>query len=107
MVNGKRAQALFLFICYNDYGDLMIDYENSKKINKKMKQHIVAYDVCIGKRSISNVAIDSSIDCSEVLEKQLVSLMNVSDYAKASLDADCTTVKSPACNNYNYLNGGL
>ena len=31
MVNGKRAQALFLFICYNDYGGLMIDYEKLRK----------------------------------------------------------------------------
>ncbi len=84
---------------------LIIDYENVKKVSLDAKKQIVAYDACIGKRSLNELTIDSSIDCSEVLEKQVVSLMNVSDYAKASLDVDCTNVKSPTCNNYNYLNG--
>ena len=38
-----------------------------------------------------------------MLEKQLVSLINVSDYASASIDPDCNSTNSLACNNYNYL----
>ena len=82
---------------------LINDYENTKKISSKAKEKIVAYDVCIGKRNSNNFTIDSSIDCSEKLEKQVLSLLNVSDYAKASIDLDCTTLNSRSCNNYNYL----
>lgn len=82
---------------------LLEDYKNTKKINTKSKQYIIAYDVCVGKRSATNYTIDSTIDCSEKLDKQLVSLLNVSDYSKASLDPDCVNLKSLSCNNYNYL----
>lgn len=82
---------------------LVEDYKNPKKINSKAKEHIVAYDACVGKRSSTNYAIDSSIDCSEKLEKQVISLLNVSDYAKASLDSNCVNLRSRSCNNYNYL----
>jgi len=84
---------------------LINDYENTKKINSKAKAQVVAYDVCIGKRASNDFTIDSSIDCSEKLEKQVISLLSVSDYAKASIDPDCTSLNSRSCNNYNYLYG--
>ena len=82
---------------------LISDYQNSKIINKKAKQHIVAYDVCVGKRSASNYSISKNIDCSSVLEKQVISLLNVSDYALASIDSDCDSTNSKSCRNYNYM----
>ena len=82
---------------------LLNDYENAKKISKNTKKHIVAYDVCIGKRSSTDYSINKTIDCSETLEKQVVSLMNVSDFAMASADPDCKTTKDRVCKNYNYL----
>lgn len=82
---------------------LLADYKNTKKINTKSKQYIMAYDVCVGKRSNLDYTIDSQIDCSEKMENQIISLLNVSDYAKASLDPDCVNLKSLSCNNYNYL----
>lgn len=82
---------------------LLEDYKNTKKISSKAKQYVMAYDVCIGKRSSTDYTIDTSLDCSEKLEKQIISLLNVSDYAKASLDPDCKDLKSFSCNNYNYL----
>lgn len=84
---------------------LLSDYSNAKKVSNEAKKQIVAYDACIGKRSNSNYLMDSSIDCSEILEKQLISLPNVTDYAKASLDKDCVDLRSRSCNNYNYLYG--
>lgn len=95
----------------NIYKDSMIkeyllnDYLNTKKISTKAKKQIVAHDACVGKRNSNNFAIDSSLDCSEKLEKQLVSLISISDYAKASLDQNCTNLRSFSCNNYNYLYG--
>lgn len=82
---------------------LLADYVNPKKINKKAREHIVAYNSCIGKRSSKDYTISKDIDCAEVLENQLVSLISVSDYASASIDPDCKSVNSMACNNYNYL----
>lgn len=82
---------------------LLNDYENAKKVSKKAKQHIVAYDVCIGKRSVNDYSISKELDCSQVLENQVISLMNVSDFAMASSDPDCNSTTSRACKNYNYL----
>lgn len=82
---------------------LISNYTNTKKFNAKSIDRIIAHDVCIGKRSINNYSIDRSIDCSEKLEKQLISLLNVSDYALASIDPDCNNVISRSCKNYNYL----
>lgn len=84
---------------------LLNDYYNTKKISTKAKEYVVAYDACIGKRNSTDLTIDSTLDCSEKLEKQVVSLINISDYAKASLDPDCSSLRSPSCNNYNYLYG--
>lgn len=82
---------------------LMNDYVNSKKISKKAKQHVVAYDVCIGKRNGTDYSINKDLDCSEILEDQVISLMNVSDFAMASADPDCNSTVSRSCKNYNYL----
>lgn len=82
---------------------LLNDYTNSKRVNKSSREHIVAYDVCVGKRGISDYSISRDIDCSEKLEKQVISLINVSDFALASLDQDCNSIESKSCNNYNYL----
>lgn len=82
---------------------LLSDYNNVKKISTDAKKHVVAYDSCIGKRSSTDYSINKKIDCSDVLEKQVISLINVSDYAMASTDPDCNSIKSRACKNYNYL----
>lgn len=84
---------------------LLEDYKNTKKINTKAKEHIVAYDTCVGKRNNTDYSINNSTDCSEKLEKQVISLLNISDYAQASLDVNCVNLRSRSCNNYNYLYG--
>lgn len=68
-----------------------------------LKKHFVAYDLCIGKRYLDNDLIDYSEDCSVVLPKQHIGLMNVADFAMASYDPDCTYIGTGACQNYNYL----
>lgn len=84
---------------------LLNDYDNVKKISIDAKPYIVAYNACIGRRSANDYSIDSAKDCAEVLEKQVISLLSISDYAKASLDSDCVGLNSLSCNNYNYLHG--
>ena len=82
---------------------LLGDYNNQKKITKRAKQKMMAYDVCIGKRSSDDKRISKELDCSAILEDQIVSLMNSSDFAIASTDADCNSTVSRSCRNYNYL----
>lgn len=84
---------------------LIADYENTNKISTKAKKHIVAQDVCIGKRSLKDTSFDSEAECSEILNNQIISLLNVSDYSKVSLDPDCNSLVARSCNNYNYLYG--
>lgn len=83
--------------------NLINDYKNEKKISKDAKKKIVAYNVCIGKRKNTDFTISKELDCSEVLENQVISLISISDYALASLDTECKTTVSNSCNNYNYL----
>ena len=83
---------------------LISDYENSKVISKKLKPYIVAYDTCTGKRASDDYTISRDIDCSSKVGKQLISLLNVSDFALASTDPECVSTISKSCRNYNYLN---
>jgi len=74
-------------------------------IPKNSKKYLIAYDVCIGKRSNLDLSINKDLDCTEKMEKQIFSLINISDYAMASLDPNCINLRSRSCNNYNYLRG--
>ena len=102
-VDTNRYSGKNIYKDSNILTELNDDYENDKKISEKAKQHIVAYDACIGKRSALDYTISKEIDCSEKIEKQVVSMLNISDYAMASLDSDCVDLRSRSCGNYNYL----
>lgn len=82
---------------------LLTEYNDTKIISNDAKKHMVAKDICIDSRAINDVSINVEIPCTNVLEKQVVSLVDVTDYANASLDAECTGIDSLSCNNYNYL----
>lgn len=85
--------------------NLIAYYKDSKKISKEAKQHIVSNNVCIGARDAQNISISMESECSEILENQVVSLMNVIDYSNASLDPECDSIVSKSCRNYNYMKG--
>lgn len=87
------------------FKNLIEYYNDNKKISKEAKQHIVANDVCIGARDVQDISISTENECSEVLENQVISLMGVTDYAKASLDPECDSIVSKSCRNYNYMKG--
>lgn len=78
-------------------------YNDPKKISESAKEHIISKDVCIGARDINNLSINDTSECSSLLENQVVSLLNVGDFASASLDADCKDITSKSCRNYNYM----
>ena len=76
---------------------------NSNYFSNSELEKMVPHDVCIGKRSLSNGTIDTSIDCQTVDPNQKVSLISVSDYARASIDPNCRTIFDNSCVNYNYF----
>ena len=86
---------------------LLDDYNNRKKISLQAREHVVAHDVCIGKRSSTDFSISLDSDCQELITNQLISIPNVSDFAMASLDPNCNSIISKSCKNYNYLSGVL
>lgn len=82
---------------------LINDYNDTKKISSSAKKHIVSYNVCTDSRDYNNSSITYDKTCSNVLENQVISLIDVEDFAKASLDPECTGIYSKTCRNYNYL----
>ena len=72
-------------------------------LSKSDKSKIVAHSACIGKRTISSVSSDNSIECSQLYENQKYSLLTLSDFMMASIDPNCKTAETKSCKNYNYL----
>lgn len=78
-------------------------YDNKDKFSAESKKIITAHDVCIGKRNENNFAFDTKQECSEVIENQFLSLIDVIDASRASVDENCKNINSPSCINYNYF----
>lgn len=81
---------------------LSIAYK-SEFFTDEERSYIIPHDVCIGKRSLSDVSIDSTAECSDIYPNQNVSLITVSDYMRASVDLNCSSTESESCSNYNYF----
>ena len=65
---------------------------------------LAKHSVCIGKVNLNNSTIDV---CSNILDNQMVSIINLSDYMNASLDELCSTANTKNCQNYNFLNDNI
>ena len=90
----------------NDYSDSnLIDKLSDlyKKMSDNNKKHIVAYSVCAGNRSEKYYNIDTINECSNRVDGQYLSVLNLYDFARASYDPECNSYNSPSCRNYNYL----
>lgn len=90
----------------NDYYKSVVRSELNKYFNilpETLKEKIVARDLCVGTRSLTDTNKDGSVECSKVLENQYIALLNTHDYMNASLDENCKTIKDKSCSNYNYL----
>lgn len=77
---------------YTDYSELLRSY-------------IVKHDWCIEKRNIEDYDIHAA-QCSEISNNYL-GMINTLDYARISLDTNCTDIRGGSCNNYNYLSNML
>lgn len=84
--------------------DYIDDLSNGTEIlNDSKKAYIRPHDICIGKRSIYDSNLDYSIECSEVINNQMFSLIQVNEYLIPSLDLSCSLISDRQCTNYNYL----
>ncbi|MBR6690841.1 MAG: hypothetical protein IKL65_05865 [Bacilli bacterium] len=81
---------------------LIENYSNNKIISENARKHIVSKDVCVDSRSLEDGSI-GNYDCTNKLANQVISLIDINDFARASLDVDCTSIYSRSCRNYNYL----
>lgn len=69
------------------------------------KAKTTTYNVCSGKRGLTETGVEQAIECQQQEQNQKVGLISAIDYMNASVDPACTTVGSKNCQNYNYLNG--
>jgi hypothetical protein len=67
------------------------------------REKIVKHDLCVGKRSLNDGSIDGKAECSVLEKDQYVGLLQVNEYARASLDTKCTSALNAECQNYNYI----
>lgn len=85
-------------------------YKSNEKdeifLSKEDKTKLLSYNVCAGKRSLTDQGTENTTECSSVVQDQKVGLLTASDYMAASVDEGCITTGSPSCQNYNYLTSG-
>lgn len=67
------------------------------------KMYAAVRSWCVGKRSETNVEINSNEECEELSEEMMYGLPLITDSIAASLDSDCHTIEDESCDNYNYF----
>lgn len=87
------------------YDQLQVLYkqEDNPWLSAKGKNNLVGFPLCIGKRDIQDANNSNQLECSDILENQMIGLLSVSDYINASIDDNCHIPTDKACQNYNYL----
>lgn len=97
---------------FNDYrisrikeflDDLYSSKNDIKILSKNDKEKLASFNLCIGKRNATETNNTNAIECSDVLENQMIGLLTASDYMNASLDTNCKATTDKSCQNYNYL----
>lgn len=84
--------------------ETMMSLENNDLfVSEDSKANLAYRNICIGKRSIDNLALDNKEECEMTVSNQLFGLPYTSDYLSASIDDNCHTIKDASCKNYNYL----
>ena len=77
--------------------------ENEAILSDEDRSKTLAFNQCIGKRSINDNTKDNSVECATTMDNQKIGLLTAADYMNASIDANCNTITSYSCQNYNYL----
>ena len=98
--NDYRISRIYEYLdnLYNN--KLNIDFS---LLSNNDKTKLTPFNLCIGKRNPTDTTNNNSLECSDVLENQMIGLLTASDYLNASLDANCRATTDKSCQNYNYL----
>ncbi len=83
--------------------DSLENYFKSDNFTDDDRGLIVPMSLCIGKRNANATVNDGSIECSKVIEKQPLGLLQLNEYFLASLEQNCNNIYNYQCKNYNYL----
>ena len=65
--------------------------------------YMMKQNLCIGKRSNSDTSTDGNIECSKTFDNQYLGLIQINEFAQASLSELCKSPLDMECTNYNYL----
>ena len=88
---------------YQYLDDLYNNKQDYSLLSNSDKEKLSTFNLCIGKRNPADTTNNNSIECTDVLENQMIGLLTASDYLNASLDANCRATTDKSCQNYNYL----
>ena len=96
--NDYRVSRIYEFLqdLYNGKSDTVI-------LSESDKEKLVNFNLCVGKRTPTDTDKTNALECSDILENQMIGLLTASDYMNASLDATCNATTDRTCQNYNYL----
>ena len=72
-------------------------------LDKELKENLVNYDVCYGKRNEYASINDGTIECTQKIENQKIGLLPTYEYIKGSIATNCLNSQTKECKNYNYL----
>ena len=88
---------------YQYLDDLYNNKQDYSLLSNSDKEKLSTFNLCIGKRNPADTTNNNSIECTDVLENQMIGLLAASDYLNASLDTNCKATTDKSCQNYNYL----
>ena len=96
--NDYKISRIYTYLdnLYNGKGEIQLLSDNDK-------EKLTPFNLCIGKRTPTEIVNNNTVECSDVLENQMIGLLTVSDYINASLDTNCKATTNKSCQNYNYL----
>ena len=77
--------------------------ENKIKMSSSLKYMVKEMDLCIGKRKLTDVGTDGTIECKTMLTDQKAGLLPAYMFMSASIDPTCEKIEDKACGNNNYL----
>lgn len=78
-------------------------YGNTKYFGSSDKKKMVSVPICVGKRSRTNLSLNTNEECTDKLYGDYIDLIGMTDVAKASIDSNCDSLRNKSCSNYNYF----
>ena len=78
-------------------------YEDEEIFSSSQKALMVKQDLCIGGRSENSEDLSHTAECSKIEEDQNLGLLQVNEFVLPSIDANCKSIDSRSCLNYNYM----